>query len=152
MRFIDQAQILVSLWRGQAAAVDGTVPTGAVRIRTLHQCADRLKAVIDEERANEAQAMQALGEELHRMEQPEFVERLARRVHESWMAEKQRQGYADHAHNGVLWPPSEACCELPIDRHHSGMRPYDRLPDHTKDYDRATVRAVLNALAEEDAE
>lgn len=153
MRFIDRAQILVSLWRGQAASITVTGAVDAMKVQTLEKCADRLKSVIEEERTNEARAMQTLGEELRRMEQPEFTERLARRVHDSWMAEKQRQGFADHVYRRVEahCPACEPCCELPANRHHSDMRPYDELPEHVKDYDRATVRAVLDALAKEDA-
>ena len=88
----------------------------------------------------------------------EQVERLAEAVHQAWMAEKQRQGFADHPTCFVYAPLStgagqpaatSACriCGLGPDRHHPDMLPYKHLPEAIKDYDRATVRAVLRALA-----
>ena len=99
-----------------------------------------------------------------------LIDALAARVHAAWMAEKQKQGYADHAlipaYSFVLggppipddWTPpacgsttlypSQACCDSPMALHHSAMRPFEDLPESRKEYDRATVRAVLAALAE----
>ncbi|NMP23813.1 hypothetical protein [Sulfobacillus harzensis] len=109
---------------------------------------------------------------------PSEVDRLAQRVHEAWMAEKQRQGYADHprqiirafdAASGELAPDPDrpmshrnfqagrsievrpVCCDRPAEMHHRSMVPYDQLPEAAKDCDRAIVLAVLQALIEEDA-
>lgn len=54
----------------------------------------------------------------------EIVERLSAEVHNSWWAEKIRQGVTDHA----------------------DMIPYNDLAENIKEYDRATVRTVLLAL------
>lgn len=77
------------------------------------------------------------------------LEVLAEHVHNGWMAEKQRQGFADHvvkidSISGLIW----GCrlCSLPYDKHHADMLPYADLAEHIKEYDRATVRAVLGAL------
>lgn len=89
------------------------------------------------------------------------VEKVAERVHKAWMAEKQRQGFADHVwpgHTdfvlGTVYPPSRAelheGCRFSKERHHADMVPFNQLSDATKEYDRATVRAVLAALVEED--
>ncbi len=59
-----------------------------------------------------------------------ILERLAEAVHRGWMAEKRRQGVSQHP----------------------DMLPYDQLPESVKDYDRATVRAVLLELSEIDTE
>jgi hypothetical protein len=75
-------------------------------------------------------------------------EKIAEAVHIGWMDEKQRQGFADHAWSGYA---CEACgcpraCGLPHTKHHADMLPYADLPENVKDYDRATVRAVLSGI------
>lgn len=55
----------------------------------------------------------------------QIIEFLAEKVHESWQEEKHKQGIFDH----------------PDDK------PYKDLADNIKEYDRATVRSVLKALA-----
>lgn len=107
-----------------------------------------------------------------------MIDCLAARVHDAWMAEKQRQGYADHprqiirafdAASGELAPDPDqprsnrnfqarrpivvrpACCDRPTEMHHPHIVPYDQLPDATKEDRRVMVRAVLQALIEEDA-
>jgi hypothetical protein len=77
------------------------------------------------------------------------VEGLAAKVHEGWMAEKQRQGFADHAYSRRCWDRTPGRCAFAEDRHHTDMLPYPELPEHVKEYDRATVRAVLGALRTE---
>ena len=52
--------------------------------------------------------------------------------------------------DGTLDVSHRLCCQLPEEKHHADMVPFNALPDATKDYDRATVRAVLAALIEED--
>ena len=79
----------------------------------------------------------------------DHVDHLAARVHAAWMAEKQRQGFADHPYDYRLHDGPRRC-DKPHDLHHKDMVPFNGLSEATKDYDRATVRAVLAALIEED--
>lgn len=81
------------------------------------------------------------------------VEAIAEKVHEAWRAEKQRQGFADHVlarYESPRWKAemlSKPCasCDVGRDKHHTDMLPYADLPEHVKEYDRVTVRAVLAA-------
>lgn len=91
----------------------------------------------------------------------DLIERLSDRAHQAWVAEKLQQNFADHAwsadvkhtitgvQDGVMLLRA-VCqvdgCEIPKEKHHPDMRPYADLPDHVKEYDRVTVRAVLDAL------
>lgn len=70
----------------------------------------------------------------------EQFERVAERVHNGWWREKLRQGY--HAPDDCPSAPMCSAC-------HGDMKPYLELLEHVKDYDRATVRAVLDALRAE---
>lgn len=54
----------------------------------------------------------------------EDFEQLAAAVHGAWMDEKRRQGVTDHP----------------------DLKPYATLSEHVKEYDRATVRAILGEL------
>ena len=82
------------------------------------------------------------------------LEVIAEKVHEAWAAEKQRQGFASHVWMTVSDKPERcaglphfsAPCTVPKDKHHPDMLPYADLAENIKDYDRATVRAVLTAL------
>lgn len=89
-------------------------------------------------------------------------ERLSERVHIGWMQEKQRQGFADHVwvYDITLMgdPRAGDCftfsedgrrCRVSPDKHHADMLPYVDLAEHVKEYDRATVRAVLDAMDHE---
>lgn len=60
------------------------------------------------------------------------VEQVAEKVHEAWLQTKLDQG--------VTSRPSSDGIEQ--------MVPYDQLPDHLKELDRATVRAVFKAIDE----
>lgn len=84
-----------------------------------------------------------------RWAKPEAVERIAEAVHIGWMEEKQRQGFADHPFSPVAFERDGSCtrCGVHGVNHHADMRPYADLAESTKEYDRATVRAVLDALA-----
>lgn len=89
---------------------------------------------------------------------PEQFERIAEQVHRSWMDEKVRQGFADHRFTGQvlidngqrLGVHPEFCgvpgCKKMMSDHHEDMRPYADLTENVKDYDRATVRAVLAGI------
>jgi hypothetical protein len=72
------------------------------------------------------------------------LEFLSEQVHNAWWDEKQKQGF--HA------PTFHPLCteETKFDRlcHycHSDCYPYGELPENIKEYDRVTVRTVLNAV------
>ena len=80
-----------------------------------------------------------------------LIERLSDRVHQAWMAEKLKQGFADHPFQGeqTNWPCDVPRCGRSDFRHHADMLPYNDLPEHIKEYDRVTVRAVLAAIEDE---
>lgn len=81
----------------------------------------------------------------------DLFEKIAEHVHKGWAAEKQRQGFADHAW-GVSTrsiPPICLRCPLPREKHHADMLPYADLAEHVKEYDRATARAVLDGIEAE---
>jgi hypothetical protein len=81
----------------------------------------------------------------------ENLELLCDKVHQAWMREKTDQGF--HA-------PDECPCYDPSDdkrtssgkfeRHcgkcHADLYPYQELPEHIKNYDRVTVKAVIQAM------
>jgi hypothetical protein len=75
----------------------------------------------------------------------DLLEILAEDAHKGRMGEWQRQGYADHPLNEF-----SQCyrndCSFTNDRHHADMRPWSELPDHLKEYDRATVKSVLDSI------
>lgn len=71
-----------------------------------------------------------------------LVETLSDHVHQAWMAEKLKQGFADHPRS--IDADGRGCCTNEL--HHSDMLPYADLPENVKEYDRVTVRAVLDAL------
>ena len=68
--------------------------------------------------------------------QDTLVERLAEKVHESWMTRRLSEGWI----YGVKW--DDALKTQPC------LVPYDRLPESEKEYDRATVAATLRGLQE----
>jgi hypothetical protein len=75
---------------------------------------------------------------------------LAERSHIGWMREKQAQGFADHA-----WPADwregvkhAETCPTPLAQHHADMLPYADLGESVKEYDRVTVRGVLDGISE----
>lgn len=79
------------------------------------------------------------------------VEEISDKVHQAWMKEKLSQGF-------------HAPCDCPVDdgsddsrtpgdkftrrcgKCHSDLYPYSELPEHIKEYDRVTVKAVLSAI------
>src|SRR5687767_2069820 len=55
----------------------------------------------------------------------QLIEELSDAVHQGWMAEKQRQGFADHVLRpqgrwGMVYRPLP-CCLLPEEKHHPDM-------------------------------
>lgn len=82
----------------------------------------------------------------------DLTEQLAERVHAAWAAEKQRQGFADHPFQGEQegWPCGVMArgrqCDKEDYKHHTDMLPYADLAENVKEYDRSTVRAVLDAI------
>lgn len=84
---------------------------------------------------------------------------VGRLVHEAWMAEKQRQGFADHAWPRVGppgekydWPERRGPCWVCVgedrpDRahHHPDMVPYDELAPENQAYDWASGEVGFRA-------
>ena len=90
----------------------------------------------------------------------DLIEKLSEEVHNAWVKEKVEQGF--HApiecknymsavrelnvlnHSSTLIVPGcfNKCC----DKCHTDLYPYPELPENIKEYDRVTVRAVLNAM------
>ncbi len=75
------------------------------------------------------------------------IEFLSEQVHNAWMKEKLQQGF--HApkkchtyFEGCLFNKFEKRC----DKCHTDMYPYSELPENIKDYDRVTVRTVIEAI------
>lgn len=85
----------------------------------------------------------------------DLIEQLSEKVHASWMAEKVRQGFADHVWASDGERGEMRGCRVCIAgrdyfrsyaMHHTHMLPYADLPEHVREYDRVTVRAVLAAI------
>ncbi len=83
-----------------------------------------------------------------------LIEQLSEQVHNAWWREKEEQGFhapirCKHAKPDYVVGESEAR-EKAFNRHcdkcHTDMYPYKELPEHVKEYDRVTVRAVLSAI------
>ena len=93
----------------------------------------------------------------YRLVDEHMVDQIATTVHTAWMAEKQRQGFADHPYysriehvalmpDGTFDPSIVACCSKPRSLHHMNMVSYDQLDEAVTEDARVTVRTVLNAL------
>lgn len=89
------------------------------------------------------------------------LEKIAAAVHRSWTDEKVRQGFADHvldpkptaetftgSDGGLFIGTVTSCARCPLyqDKHHADMLPYADLAENVREYDRATVRAVLAGI------
>jgi hypothetical protein len=88
------------------------------------------------------------------------IELIAEEVHKAWMKEKIEQGFhapmvckyydlafkeinlLNHSNNFIVPDPFKKYCE----KCHTDLYPYSELPENIKEYDRVTVRAVLNAI------
>lgn len=81
---------------------------------------------------------------------PCLTENLAEDAHKAWMAEKIRQGFADHPYLvNVHQPGCVTCLSRRVDvlpKHHPDMVPYQQLPEDTKEYDRVMVKTLLDAI------
>lgn len=79
------------------------------------------------------------------------VEFLSEEVHNAWMAEKISQGFHSPS-TCPLYDSSDDKRQVSnkftrqCGKCHTDLYPYDELPEHVKEYDRVTVRAVLRAL------
>ena len=70
------------------------------------------------------------------MEERKLIELLSEKVHNAWMKEKEAQGFS----YGKDYDKEK--------KKHPDMLPYNKLKEEVKEYDRATVRAVLQAQKE----
>jgi len=74
------------------------------------------------------------------------IEKIAEEVHNSWWKEKKQQGFHSpfecHASTKSYGGMFTKIC----DKCHCDMYPYGHLPENIKEYDRVTVRTVLNAI------
>ena len=70
------------------------------------------------------------------MEEKKLIELLSEKVHNAWMKEKEAQGFS----YGKDYDKEK--------KKHPDMLPYNELKEEVKEYDRATVRAVLQAQKE----
>ena len=70
------------------------------------------------------------------MEENELIELLSEKVHNAWMKEKEAQGFS----YGKEYDKEK--------KKHPDMLPYNELKEEVKEYDRATVKAVLQAQKE----
>lgn len=77
------------------------------------------------------------------------IEKIAAEVHNAWWEEKKKQGFhSPMKHEGdIIFDPIYDKFYKICDKCHTDMYPYDELPENIKEYDRITVKAVLNAMA-----
>ncbi len=68
------------------------------------------------------------------LDSPEILEKISEQVHNAWMDRRIKDGWS----YGI--ERDDALKKTPC------IVPYDKLPEIEKDYDRNTVRAVVNAL------
>jgi len=87
------------------------------------------------------------------LRQDRYFEALAAKVHNGWWEEKERQGFHAPAECTVSAPQviiddeeEDLMLFRRCDWCHPDMYPYGYLSEGTKEYDRATVRAVLDAI------
>ena len=98
----------------------------------------------------------------------DLIEELSAEVHTAWWEEKKKQGF--HAPNECISANKRSYCKSPwqiqdrfddhfnpkfykwCDKCHTDMYSYKELPENIKDYDRVTVKMVLNALRSLDVE
>lgn len=79
----------------------------------------------------------------------ELIEQLSEKVHDAWWEEKRKQGFHAPLECPRRAPTNQyGKFEAVCDRCHTDMYPYKELPENIKEYDRVTVRAVLQAIDE----
>ena len=79
----------------------------------------------------------------------QIIEMLSSKVHDAWWNEKKIQGFhAPMECANVDYSTAISKFTNHCDKCHTDMYPYDQLPENIKEYDRVTVRTVLNALGE----
>lgn len=76
-----------------------------------------------------------------------IIEQLSSKVHDAWWNEKKSQGF----HAPLSCPKRILANEYTkfkcvCEKCHTDMYPYEELPENIKDYDRVTVRMVLQSL------
>lgn len=86
----------------------------------------------------------------------EKLETIAAEVHNAWWREKEKQGFhppikcPKGPHGKIPIIGKEEAEQEAFSKHcdkcHPDMYAYESLPEHVKEYDRVTVRAVLNAI------
>jgi hypothetical protein len=84
----------------------------------------------------------------------ELIEKIAESVHNAWWNEKKEQGFhspedCPHAIESYQQGSFEKF-KKNCNKCHTDMYPYEELPEHVKEYDRVTVRAVLVILDKND--
>ena len=158
-QFIDDLTALSDRWTAQCRTGPKTRGEALIQ-RTRAECGLEFSTILMRglERVKDAEAPNV---STWAVEDASFIDHLAARVHVAWMAEKQRQGYADHVWPGktdvvfgTVYPPSyeefHEGCRFAKSVHHAEMVPFDQLSEAAKEYERATVRAVLAALITEE--
>lgn len=82
----------------------------------------------------------------------EKLEIISEKVHCAWMKEKTSQGFhSPESCPNVAYDDQRALQEKFTKRCgkcHSDLYPYGEIPENIKEYDRVTVRAVLQAISE----
>jgi len=78
-----------------------------------------------------------------------IIEKLSSAVHDAWWDEKKKQGFhppKECIHTLTIRPEAVEKFKPYCKKCHADMYPYEELPENIKDYDRVTVRRVLEAL------
>jgi len=94
----------------------------------------------------------------------EDLEFISEKVHDSWQEEKLKQGFhapvnckstnrkgylsAHQNHKDRFDEHFDHIFYKWCDKCHADLYPYQQLPENVKEYDRVTVRTVLNAIKE----
>lgn len=79
------------------------------------------------------------------METKERIEAIAAKVHDAWWEEKKAQEF--HAPLQCPIPGEKSKFVKACVKCHTDMYPYAELPDNVQEYDRVTVRTVLDSIA-----
>jgi len=98
------------------------------------------------------------------MDKEKIIEVLAEKVHQSWEREKRSQGFHSpsecksdnrRSYDQAEWRAKDRFSEhfdsklyKWCDKCHADLYPYEDLAENIKEYDRVTVRTVINAIEE----